>query len=102
MAERDPGEPTIDEKLVRYLCRLSRLSLTDEEIPRYAAQLEQIVGYVRMLDEVPTEGIEPTSHVLELANVTRPDVPVASAPREKILANAPCATEDSFKVPKIV
>ncbi|MBI3893784.1 MAG: Asp-tRNA(Asn)/Glu-tRNA(Gln) amidotransferase subunit GatC [Candidatus Wallbacteria bacterium] len=102
MDAQKAGKPGIDEKLVRYLCRLSRLALTPDEVPRYTAQLEQIVDYVLMLQEVPLEGVEPTSHVLDLKNVTRPDVPAPSELREKILANAPCRTEDSFKVPKIV
>ncbi len=95
-------ERVIDEDLIRYLCRLSRLELTAEEIPVYTEQIRRIVQFVETLDRVPTDDVPPTSHVLDLANVTRDDVPRPSESREAILSNAPSRTTNSFKVPRVV
>ncbi|MBI4871565.1 MAG: Asp-tRNA(Asn)/Glu-tRNA(Gln) amidotransferase subunit GatC [Candidatus Riflebacteria bacterium] len=102
MADVKPQRPPPDRALVEYLCRLSRLGLSEDEIPSYVADLQQIVGYVERLEQLALDGVEPTSHALDLASVTRPDDPAPSEPRDRVLANAPCRTADSFKVPKVV
>ena len=101
MADDKPARK-LDENLVSYLSKLSRLGLAPEEHPIYARHLQQIVEYVEMLQQVPVEGVEPTSHVLELHTVTRPDEPAPSAPRDQVLENAPCQQDGMFRVPKIV
>ena len=37
---------------VRYVAHLARMHLGDDEVARLQPQLEQIVGYVRQLDEL--------------------------------------------------
>lgn len=58
---------------VKKIAHLARLGLTDEEIEKFAPQLTDILNYVEMLSEVDTTGVEPTSQVTGLANVTRED-----------------------------
>ncbi len=85
-----------------HLAGLARLSLSEEEKGLFSVQIENILGYVDKLNELHTEDVEPTSHVISLSNVTREDVPEASLVREDALRNAPCHTEQFYCVPKII
>ena len=81
---------------------LARLSLTEEEKELFGAQLSSILDYMEKLNELDTENIEPTSHVLSLSNVMREDAPKDSIPREDALSNAPDRTDAFYRVPKII
>ena len=92
----------ITEELVDYVCVLSRLKLDPEERAHMAGELEQIVSYMDRLAQVDTDGVEPMSHVLPVANVTRPDVVEPSYDREALLRSAPRRDAETFLVPKAV
>ena len=81
---------------------LARLSLTEEEKERFGVQLSSILDYMEKLNELDTENIEPTSHVISLSNVMREDVPRDSIPRKDALSNAPDRTDAFYRVPKII
>ena len=89
----------IDRDQVLHVARLARLELTEEELERMAGELSGILGHVERMNELDLEGVEPTSHVVELENVLRPDEPRSSWPREKILEPAPDPDEGAFRVP---
>lgn len=55
------------------LARLARLKLSDDEIVRYQHELAEILQYVEQLNDVDVSGLEPTSQVTGLTNVTRAD-----------------------------
>jgi aspartyl-tRNA(Asn)/glutamyl-tRNA(Gln) amidotransferase subunit C len=91
---------------VAHLARLSRLELGEAELDLYAGQLDQIIGAVARVGELPTADVPPTSHALPLVNVFRADVvrpagtPVLD--RAEVLAQAPAAEDDRFRVPRIL
>jgi aspartyl-tRNA(Asn)/glutamyl-tRNA(Gln) amidotransferase subunit C len=89
----------IDRDQVLHVARLARLRLTDEELERMPAELSKILEHVERMDELDLEGVEPTSHVVELQNVLREDVPRPSLPRERALEGAPEAADGGFRVP---
>jgi aspartyl-tRNA(Asn)/glutamyl-tRNA(Gln) amidotransferase subunit C len=84
---------------VLHVARLARLALTEEEVERLGAQLSAILGAVSKVGELDLEGVEPTSHPLELANVWAPDEPQPSLSQEEALANAPDREGGFFRVP---
>lgn len=90
------------ETQVRYVAALARLALTDEEVTRFAAQLEQILAYVDTLRRLKTDEVPPTSHAIPMANVFRRDVAAPSLPAEAALANAPQREGPFFKVPPVL
>jgi aspartyl-tRNA(Asn)/glutamyl-tRNA(Gln) amidotransferase subunit C len=94
--------PNIDEQQVRHIAHLSRLDLSDEEIAQYGRQLGEVLQYVEKLNEVDTEGVEPTAHAMPVSNVFREDVPGESLGVEKALHNAPDKVTPYFKVPKVL
>ena len=87
---------------VAYVARLARLVLSEEEQARYRRDLTQILDYAAKLDELDTDGVEPTAHVLPIHNVLREDVSRPSYDRDKLLKNAPEQADGCFKVPKVV
>ena len=89
----------IDRDQVIHVARLARLRLSDEEIERMAPELSKILGHVETMNKLDLEGVEPTSHVVDLVNVLREDVPRPSLPREKALEQAPDAAPGGFRVP---
>jgi aspartyl-tRNA(Asn)/glutamyl-tRNA(Gln) amidotransferase subunit C len=89
----------IDRGQVLHVARLARLRLTDEEVERMAGELSGILEHVERISELDLDGVEPTSHVIELENVLRPDEPRPSWPREQTLERAPDPAGGSFRVP---
>jgi aspartyl-tRNA(Asn)/glutamyl-tRNA(Gln) amidotransferase subunit C len=89
----------IDREQVLHVARLARLQLTDEEVERMAGELSKILGHIDTINELDLEGVPPTSHVVDVANALRPDVPRPSWDREVVLSAAPARTEDGFLVP---
>lgn len=88
---------TVDE-----LSRLAHLSLSGEEKAAMAAQLEEVVGYMEVLNRLDTDGVEPVSYVFPVKNVIRQDKAAPSEDRAELLKNAPAADGGMFLVPKTV
>ena len=88
----------ITREEVRHVATLFRLGLSEEDIARFQEQLSQIIDYFQVLQQVDTEGVEPTSHTLALENVMRDDEARPSFPHEDILANAPLPANGFFRV----
>jgi aspartyl-tRNA(Asn)/glutamyl-tRNA(Gln) amidotransferase subunit C len=89
----------IDREQVLHVAKLARLRLTDEEVEKMSGELSVILEAIEQIGELDLEGVQPTSHVVDLENVLRPDEPRPSLPRERALANAPDASDDGFRVP---
>ena len=84
------------------LARLARIDLTDAELELLAPQLDVILESVAHVSDVAADDIPPTSHALPLTNVFRPDVVRPSLARDQVLAGAPAAEQDRFRVPRIL
>ena len=95
----------ITEKEVRYVAGLANLSLTQDEILKFAADLDDILTHMDKLNELDTTGVEPMAQVLfedgETATL-REDVERTSLENAVALANAPLAGGGYFKVPKVI
>jgi aspartyl-tRNA(Asn)/glutamyl-tRNA(Gln) amidotransferase subunit C len=87
---------------VEHVAHLARLALSPEEQQRFTEQLNAILAYMDQLNEVPTDDVEPTSHVLDLVNVFRDDIARQLISVEEALQNAPESTHQYFVVPRIV
>ena len=93
----------ITREQVAHLARLARLALSDDELDSLSGELDVILGAVARIGEVTDAAdVPPTSHAVPLVNVTRPDVVMASLPRDAVLAGAPQAEDGRFRVPRIL
>lgn len=91
--------PAID---VRYVAKLARIALTDEEIRRFEVELGNLLEHMRVLDALDVAEIAATAQVVESRNVMRDDERVSCLPRETVLAEAPRSQGPFFRVPRII
>jgi len=84
---------------VLHVAKLASLELTEEEVQRLEAQLNDILAAVGKVSELDLADVPPTSHPLAVVNVLRPDEPLPSLPLEDVFANAPERDGDYFRVP---
>lgn len=94
---------TISIDDVKKLAKLSNLMITDQEAEKLSAELQTIVGFFDQLNEADTDGIDPSSQITGLVNVTRPDEIVEyGVDQAGLLQNVP-ATEDGYiKVKRVL
>ena len=94
------GKITKDD--VAYVASLAQLSLDDQACERLVKEMGDILQYMDKLNELDTEGIEPTMHAMAMTNVFREDVVGHSLERDQALMNAPRTDGEYFLVPKIL
>jgi len=87
---------------VRELALLARLELSAEEVDRVRLQLDSILGFVQQLALLDTDGVEPMTTALDVANRWRADERVECLSREQALDNAPACDEECFLVPPVL
>jgi aspartyl-tRNA(Asn)/glutamyl-tRNA(Gln) amidotransferase subunit C len=92
----------ITKQEVEHVAKLGRLELSEQETANLTDQLSNILTYVEKLNELDTKGVEPTSHVLDINNVMRDDVPGECLTQERALANAPDKAAGHYRVPLII
>ena len=90
---------TLSREQVLHVARLARLDLDDAEVERHAAELSKVVDWIDKIAELDLEGVEPTSHVVDVENALREDVPHTSLDPEAALASAPDPVPGGFRVP---
>jgi aspartyl-tRNA(Asn)/glutamyl-tRNA(Gln) amidotransferase subunit C len=83
---------------VVHVARLARLELSEEELDRFAGQLDAILEAVGKVSELDLSAVEPTLHPLALSNVWAEDEPRPSLTVEDALANAPDSEDEAFRV----
>lgn len=93
------SSPTID---IRYVARLARLALTDNEIERFGAQLSDLLAHVEALADLDLETVPATAQVIESRNVARDDAVAPGLDREVVLSQAPQRQGPFFRVPRIL
>ncbi|RJP61536.1 MAG: Asp-tRNA(Asn)/Glu-tRNA(Gln) amidotransferase subunit GatC [Candidatus Auribacter fodinae] len=90
------------EKDVDYIANLARLSLSPQETKQFTSQLDKILSYVHKLDELNTESVEPTAHILPVNNVFRADEPKTCPNAQYAVEQAPELINGLFSVPKVI
>lgn len=95
----------ITEKEVRYVAELANLNLSEAEVHKFQADLDEILGHVERLNEIDTAGVEPMAQVLYATGDTatwRADRERPPLGTDVALANAPQSGAGYFKVPKVI
>jgi len=93
----------ITKEDVQHIAKLARLSLTEKEIRKFQKELSSILDYIEKLKEVDISKTEPTSHSIEVKNVTRSDEEKEKlkTKKEKLLELAPETKDGYLKVKSI-
>ena len=92
----------ITEETMEYVGILAKLKLSEQEKKKAAKDMETMLGYVEMLNELDTDGVEPMTHLFEQANRFREDQVTEGASREEMLSNAPAQAKGCYQVPRTV
>ena len=92
----------ITKEQVQHVANLARLAITEEETEKLTKQLDQIITFAEQLNELDTENVQPTTHVLHMKNVLREDKASQGLPREEVLKNAPDHQDGQIRVPGIM
>ena len=92
----------INRKDVEHVALLSRLEFSETELEKYTGQLDAILAYIDVLNQVNTYGVEPLAHVLDIRNVMRPDQARPGLSRDEALANAARIADDPFAVDAVL
>ena len=93
----------VNRETVAHLAELSNFSLTEEESRQLEADLSGIIKYISQLDELNTDGVEPTYQVFEMENIWRADeIRPQEADREQLLALTKESLNHQIKVPKVL
>lgn len=83
---------------LEHIAKLARIELTDEEKKTFLPQLESVIEYLDILNEVNTDNIEPTYQVNNLSNVLRTDEVKESLPVELAINTAAKIKDNYFEV----
>lgn len=92
----------ISAEEIKKIALLSRLEVRDDQMEMVGKQLNDILSYMDLLNQVDVTGVKPTAHAVSMSNVMRDDVPQPSIANEKALQNAPEQEEGYFVVPKVI
>ena len=92
----------VDQDTVRRIARLARIRLSEEDVPVYEAELNNILHWIEQLNALDVTGVEPLTSVVEMEMKQRDDVVTDGDIPDDVLANAPAAQDHYFAVPKVV
>jgi aspartyl-tRNA(Asn)/glutamyl-tRNA(Gln) amidotransferase subunit C len=93
---------SVDQNTVRRIARLARLRVDETEVPKLEGELNAILKWIEMLNEVDVSSVEPLTSVVAMKMKMRDDVVTDGGIPEKATANAPGAEDGFFTVPKVV
>lgn len=93
---------SLDPATVRRIAKLARIHVDDAQVAQLQGELNGILGWIEMLNEVNVDGVQPLAGASEMAATLRADVVTDGDRREAVLANAPDRAGAFFAVPKVV
>ena len=93
---------TIDLKTIKYISKLSRISVDDEKAKKLAGDMNSIFDFIEKLNELDTDNVEPLTSIAETTLKLRADEVKSENIRDQILKNSPEENEDFFVVPRVV
>jgi aspartyl-tRNA(Asn)/glutamyl-tRNA(Gln) amidotransferase subunit C len=81
-----------------HIAKLARINLTDQEKKTFLPQLESVLEYLDVLNQVNTDNIKPTFRVNDQKNVLREDVVKDSFSQKEALSSASKTKDAYFEV----
>lgn len=92
----------ISKEEIKHIANLADLEIDEDEIEKYALNLEEILNFANVVNSAPVEGLDITIGANEKKNVFRKDEIEIFEDNEALLANAPDAEQNMFKIPKVL
>ena len=92
----------ISKEDVKKVAELARLEFNEAQTEKFTKQLGNILEYIEKLNELDTDDVEPTSHVLDISTPLREDKVQKLLTIDEVLQNAPESEHDFFVVPQVI
>ena len=92
----------ITKNEITHIAKLAMLNLSDTEIESYTKDMQEILAYAEMINNLDTSGIDETIGITEQKNKFRKDEIIEFQTREDLLQNAPSQDEGMFRIPKVI
>ena len=92
----------MDEPTILRLMALSQLALDDDAKQQLSDDLDSIIGFIEIMNQVPTENVEPLAHAVDLTQTLRPDESFDQVDRESMQMSAPDTQDGFYLVPKVL
>ena len=93
---------TISKEEIIHIAKLADLSIKEEEIEDYAKNLQDILEFAEIINNVDTDNVKESIGTLEISNVMRKDEVKEFEDKEALLQNAPEKENNMFKIPKVI
>lgn len=89
---------------VARLAKLAHLELDAREVADITRQLTDFLAYAQQVQQIPVDGVPPTTHVMTPRASLRADAPHESLDRQDALGNAPDPDMNAglFRVPRVI
>ncbi len=84
------------------MARLARLNLNESEVDRFRKDLDAILTYMDLLNEVDTQGVTATVHTQAVTAPLRADELKESQSLQDVLANTSHQRNGSIEVPRVL
>ncbi len=92
----------INEEEIKHIADLSMINLSAEEIEKYTANMQDIIGFANQINELDTDGITESAFALDSYNVFRKDEVKESFDRSLLLSNAPSSNGEAYSLPNMM
>ena len=92
----------VDKKEILHIAKLAALNIKDDENEEYRKNLQDILNFANIVNNVNTEGISETIGSTDNVNVFREDEIREFTDKEMLMANAPDKQNNMFNIPKVI
>ena len=93
---------TVSKEELLHIANLAQLTLKDDEIDSYLANLKDILNFAEVVNNAPVDNLDITIGANEAKNRFRKDEIKVFEDNEALLANAPSKEMNMFKIPKVI
>ena len=92
----------VSKEEILHIAKLADLEIKEEEIEKYALNLQDILNFANTVNNAPVDGLDVTIGANEKKNVFRKDEINVFEDTESLLQNAPSQEQNMFKLPKVI
>ena len=92
----------VSREEILHIAKLANLEIKEDEIEKYATNLEDILNFAEIVNNAPVDGLNVTIGANEKKNVFRKDEIKIFEDNEALLQNAPSKEQNMFKIPKVI
>lgn len=92
----------VSKEEILHIAKLADLTIKEEEIEEYSKNLQDILEFANIIQNVDTQNVKESIGSIDSFNVFRKDEVKEFEDKESLLQNAPEAENNMFKIPKVI